>query len=86
MTKSPGKGHNVIDTKQLREFVERFESLQEDKKEILESQKVVLGDAEHQGFDKKMIRKMVKIRAMDKEDRDEERELTDMYLSALGLL
>lgn len=86
MTQSAGKGHNVIESKQLREFIERFESLVEDQKEINAAKKVILEEAEHVGYHKKMIRKMVQIRAMDKEERDEERELTDMYLSALGLL
>lgn len=83
---NPPKGHNVVDTKQLREFCERVESLIEDRKEVNSGIKQVLEEAEHVGYDKKTIKEVIKFRAMDAEDRKEQQELTDMYLSALGLL
>lgn len=86
MTQAPGKGHNVIDTKQLREFCEKIESLLEDRKEINASINVIKEEAEHMGYDKKMLAEMVKVRAMDQQERQERQELRDMYLQALGLL
>jgi uncharacterized protein (UPF0335 family) len=79
-------GSNALSPKKLSEFCERIESLMEDRKVINEDIKVVLEEAEHLGYDKKTIKKVVKFRGMDKVERDEERALTDMYLEALGLL
>ena len=48
--------------------------------------KQITEEADHSGFDKKMLKEMIKIRAMDSTDRAEQFELRDAYLQALGLL
>ena len=81
-----GMGHNSLSPSDLRKFCERVEALIEDRKVINADIKQVLEEAEHNGFDKKTVKEMVKIRAMDAEERDEQFALRDAYLSALGLI
>lgn len=68
----------------LRSFIERIERLEEEKKVIAEDIKEVYGEAKSIGFDPKIIRKVIKLRKMDKEARLEEDQLTDLYLVAIG--
>jgi uncharacterized protein (UPF0335 family) len=70
---------------QLLSFVERVERLEEEKRALGDDVKEVLGEAKGVGFDPKMIRKVVKIRSMDRDKRREEEEILRMYLTALGL-
>jgi uncharacterized protein (UPF0335 family) len=68
----------------LRDFVERIERLEEDKKEISEDIKEVYGEAKGEGFDTKAMRALIRLRKMDRADRQEQEALLDLYLSALG--
>lgn len=80
-----GALQNTISGEQLRSFVERYEHLQDEKKQISEDQKLVLAEAASTGFDTKIIRHCVKVRAMKPSDYQEAQALADMYLSALGM-
>lgn len=68
----------------LRTIIERFERLQEDRDAILRDQHEVLAEAKAEGFDVKILRKVIRVRKMDKAKRQEEDALMDLYLSALG--
>lgn len=68
---------------QLKSVIERMERLQEDKDAVTNDMKEVLAEAKGNGFDTKIVRKVLKIRAMDKVKRQEEEALTDLYLAAL---
>lgn len=81
-----GTGHNSLSPSDLKKICECIEKLIEDRKAINADIKQVLEAAEENGFDKKTIKDMVKIRAMDSTDRAEQFELRDAYLQALGLL
>lgn len=70
----------------LRTIIERFERLQEDRDAILRDQHEVLAEAKAEGFDCKILRKVIRIRKMDKAKRQEEDAILDLYLSALGEL
>lgn len=74
-----------ISSTQLKAFVERIERLEEEKAAIAEHIRDVFGEAKGTGFDIKIIRKVVKIRKMETQERLEEEELLDLYLSALGM-
>lgn len=69
----------------LRAFIERIEKLEEEKKAIAEDIKEVYGEAKGNGFDTKILRKIVSIRKQDRDKRREEEEILDLYLSALGI-
>ena len=70
---------------ELKNYVERAERLIEEKAAITEDIKSVLDEAKAKGFDKKIIRKVIKLRAEDAEKRREEAEMLAVYCSALGL-
>ncbi len=74
-----------ISANQLKTFIERIERLEEEKAAVLEHIRDVLAEAKGTGFDAKIIRKVVKIRKMETQDRREEEELLSLYLSALGM-
>ena len=69
---------------QLRAFVERIERLEEEKKTIADDIKDVYGEAKGNGFDVKVLRKVVRIRKQDRAKRLEEEAILDLYLSAIG--
>ena len=68
----------------LKSLIERIERLEEDKKAVSTDLKEVYGEAKGEGFDVKIIRKVVKLRATDKAKRQEEEALIDLYITAIG--
>ncbi len=68
----------------LKSFIERVERLEEEKKALAEDIKEVMGEAKAVGFDPKIIRKIIRLRKMDSDARQEEEYLTDLYLAAIG--
>ena len=89
MTKQPEGpkiGDNSLNGGQLRAFVERVERLSEEKKAIADDIKDVMSEAKGAGYNTKIMRKTIKIRAMDRDKWREEEEILDLYLAALGLL
>lgn len=69
---------------QLRSIIDRVERLEVEKTEILEQIKEVYAEAKGHGFDPKILRKVVRIRKMDRAKRQEEDAILDLYLSATG--
>lgn len=78
-------GDNGIDGDHLQAFIERIEKLDEEKKAISDDTRDVYAEAKGTGFDPKMIRKIVSMRKLDKHKRQEEAEILDLYLAALGM-
>jgi uncharacterized protein (UPF0335 family) len=70
----------------LKSFIERIERLEEEKRALQEDIKEVYAEAKGTGFDTKIMRQIVKIRRMDKDDLDEQETLLDVYKRALGML
>jgi len=70
----------------LRSFIERIERLEEEKRTLAEDIKEVFAEAKGTGFDTKIMRQIIKIRRMDKDDLDEQETLLDIYKRALGML
>jgi uncharacterized protein (UPF0335 family) len=69
---------------QLKSIIERVERLEQEKSEIAEQIKEVFAEAKGNGFDVKVLRKIVRIRKQDRAKRMEEEAILDLYLSALG--
>jgi len=69
---------------QLKSFFERIENLEEAKAAIMADLKEVYAEAKGAGFLPKIIRKVVRLRKMDKAKREEEESLVDIYAHALG--
>ncbi|WP_346892187.1 DUF2312 domain-containing protein [uncultured Roseibium sp.] len=70
---------------QLRAFVERVERLEEEKKVISDDIKDVYAEAKGNGFDVKILRKVVSLRKKQPHEREEEEAVLDLYLHALGM-
>ena len=69
---------------QLKSVIERIERLEEDKAAVANDLKEVYAEAKGNGFDTKIIRKVIRIRKQDKAKLQEEDALVDLYLSAIG--
>ena len=70
----------------LRQYIERIERLEEEKKVIAEDMKEVFGEAKANGFDVKIMRKIISVRKLDAADREEQEALMDLYMQALGMI
>lgn len=70
---------------ELRSFVERYERLEAEKKDIADQQKEVMAEARARGYDTKCIRKIVAVRKRDPDDVAEEEAVIEMYKQALGM-
>lgn len=70
----------------LRSFVERIERLEEEKRGLQEDIKEVYAEAKGTGFDTKIIRQIIRLRKMDKADRQEQEAILELYKEALGMM
>jgi uncharacterized protein (UPF0335 family) len=71
---------------QLRQYIERVEKLEEEKKSIAEDIKEVFAEAKANGFDTKIVRKIISLRKMEAAEREEMETLVDLYKAALGMI
>lgn len=71
---------------QLRAFIERIERLENEKAEIAADIKEIYAEAKGNGFDTKILRKVVTIRKQDANERMEQEALLDLYMGALGMI
>jgi uncharacterized protein (UPF0335 family) len=68
----------------LKSLVERIERLEEDKASVAGDLKEVYAEAKGEGFDSKIIRKVIRLRKQDTAKRQEEEALIDLYIAAIG--
>ena len=68
----------------LKTIIERIERLEEDKAAVATDIKEVFLEAKGEGFDVKILRKIVRLRKQDKAKRQEEEAILDLYLAAIG--
>ena len=84
-------GHNSgndaynVTADELRQFVERFEQLESEKKDVAEQQKELLAEAKGRGYDTKVMKKVIALRKRKPDEIAEEQAVLDMYMSALGM-
>lgn len=74
-----------VTAEELRQFIERYEHLEAEKKDIAEQQKEVMAEAKGRGYDTKVMRKIVALRKRDRDDIAEEEAVLEMYKQALGM-
>jgi uncharacterized protein (UPF0335 family) len=74
-----------VAVEQLKSFIERIERLEEEKSALSGDIKEVYAEAKGTGFEPKIMRQIIKIRKMDKDEVDEEESLLDLYKRALGM-
>ncbi len=86
-----GIGHNsnpktTFAQGQLRSFVERIERLDEERRTIVADQKEVYAEAKANGFDTKVLRRVIALRKKDANERAEQETILETYMQALGML
>ena len=70
---------------ELRLLIERIERLEEEKKGISDDIRDVYSEAKARGYDAKIMRQIIKLRAMETHERQEWEAVLDTYISALGM-
>ena len=70
---------------ELRQFIERYERLESEKKDIVEDQKDVMSEAKARGYDVKTLKRIIADRKKTTDQLQEEEAILDMYRSALGM-
>lgn len=75
---------NTTAATQLKSVIERVERLETEKSEISEQIKEVFAEAKGNGFDVKILKKIIRLRKQSRAARQEEEAMVDLYLSALG--
>ena len=68
----------------LKSIIERIETLEKHKEEFAEDIREVYTEAGSQGFDKKALRQVIKLRKMDADKRSELEQLVDLYMGAVS--
>ncbi|ODM46781.1 hypothetical protein A9320_24845 [Ruegeria sp. PBVC088] len=70
---------------ELKQFIERYERLEEEEREIGEQQKELMAEAKGRGYDTKVMRKVIALRKREADDIAEEEAVLEMYKAALGM-
>ena len=70
---------------ELRQFIERYEQLEAEKKDITEQQKEVMAEAKGRGYDTKVMRKVIALRKRKPDEIAEEEAVLELYKTALGM-
>jgi uncharacterized protein (UPF0335 family) len=70
---------------ELRQFIERWEQLDAEKRDIADQQKEVMAEAKGRGYSTAIMRECIRLRKLRPDDRAEREAVLDLYLSALGM-
>ena len=70
---------------ELRQFVERYERLEAERRDLAEQMKEVLAEARARGYDVKVLRKLIALRKRDSAEVSEEEAILELYKQALGM-
>ena len=69
----------------LRSYIERIERLEAEKTALTVDIREIFSEAKGNGFDVKIMRQIVRLRRMNREDRLEQEELLAIYQHAMGM-
>ena len=75
----------AITAEELRQFIERYEHLEAEKKDITDQQKEVMAEAKGRGYDTKVLRKIIGLRKRKPDEIAEEEAVLELYKAALGM-
>lgn len=75
-----------LSAEHLKQYIERVERLEEEKRTIAEDIKEVYAEAKGNGFDTKTMREIIKLRKLEDNERDELEHILDIYKRALGMI
>ena len=82
---STGVDPSSVAADQLKSIVERIKRLEEEKAGLAGDIKDVYAEAKANGFDVKVLRKIVSMRKRDHSEREEEEAILELYMQALGM-
>ncbi len=68
----------------LRSFLDRVEKIEVDEQALRDDKKLIYAEAKGEGFDTKALRKLVKLRKKDKQTREQEEAVLDLYIASIG--
>ena len=71
---------------ELRQFIEQYEQMEAEKKDVTERQKEIMAEAKARGYDTKVMKKVIALRKRDRDDIAEEEAILEMYKAALGMV
>lgn len=74
-----------VTAEELRQFIERYEHLEAEKKDITDQQAEVMADAKGRGYDPKVLKKIIAMRKRKPDEIAEEEAVLDLYKAALGM-
>ncbi|MDG1279969.1 MAG: DUF2312 domain-containing protein [Pseudorhodobacter sp.] len=75
----------AVTADELRQFIERFEQLDAEKRDLAEQQKELMAEAKGRGYDTKVLRKVIALRKRSADDIAEEEAVLELYKAALGM-
>ena len=75
----------AVTADELRQFIERFEQLESEKKDVSEQQKELMAEAKGRGYDTKVMRKVIAMRKRKPDELAEEEAVLEVYKAALGM-
>lgn len=78
-------GPQTVAVGRLRSFIERIERVNDEITELQDDRKAIFAEAKAEGFDLKAMRTIISLRKKDPVEREQERAMLDLYLSALGM-
>jgi uncharacterized protein (UPF0335 family) len=70
---------------ELRQFIERYEELDAEKKGVTENQKELMAELSGRGYDKKVFKRVIALRKRKPDEIAEENAILEMYKAALGM-
>lgn len=70
---------------ELRQFVERYERLESERRDLGDQMKEVMAEARARGYDVKVLRKLIALRKRDSSEVSEEEAILELYKEALGM-
>jgi uncharacterized protein (UPF0335 family) len=76
---------SIVAAEELRQFIERFEQLESEKKDVADQQKELMAEAKGRGYDTKVMRKVIALRKRSADDIAEEESILELYKTALGM-
>ncbi|WP_431301297.1 DUF2312 domain-containing protein [Tabrizicola sp. BL-A-41-H6] len=75
----------TVTADELRQFIERYEQLESEKKDVTEQQKELMAEAKGRGYDTKVMRKVIALRKRKPDEIAEEEAIMEVYKTALGM-
>lgn len=85
-TKDIPETSQTVAAGELRAFIERIERLHEERKDLAADITDVFSEAKGRGYDTKAMKTIIKMRSMDKAEREEAEAIVELYMAALGML